>query len=125
MAVDVRGTTQPTERGGGTTQRPSDPASPGGPFGARIRRDQRWREGPCARFVAAGREHVALLIAVAGPASAGSVERFEDPGFNNDLPDVENQLVVFWNITGTTSAPGRPVDSSAIPQPWSPSRFNR
>ena len=48
-------------------------------------------------FAAAGA--LALLIAVAGPASAGSVERFEDPGFNTIFPDVENQLVVFWNIT--------------------------
>jgi hypothetical protein len=42
---------------------------------------------------------LALMTAVAGPASAGAAEQFEDPGLNNIFPDVENQLVVFWNIT--------------------------
>ena len=42
---------------------------------------------------------VALTISAAGAASAGPPERFEDPGFYNIFPDVENQLVVFWNIT--------------------------
>ena len=42
---------------------------------------------------------VALTISAAGAASAGPPERFEDPGFNNIFPDVDNQLVVFWNIT--------------------------
>jgi hypothetical protein len=40
-----------------------------------------------------------LVMALATPASAGRAARFEDPGLFSIFPDVENQLVVFWNIT--------------------------
>jgi len=42
---------------------------------------------------------LALLITLAGPVAAGPPDRFEDPAFNAIFPDVENQLVAFWNIT--------------------------
>ena len=41
----------------------------------------------------------ALVLSAAGAALASPPDRFDDPGFNNIFPDVENQLVVFWNIT--------------------------
>jgi len=40
-----------------------------------------------------------LLISMVGPVSAAPPERFDDPEFNTIFPDVENQLVVFWNVT--------------------------